>query len=73
MMMSKKRKLESLQALGVLKPQDVKQIQSALGQSRVEASHISMANIRWGSLVVVIGLSYASLAGVIGIAWRLSH
>ena len=71
--MSKKRKLESLQSLGVLTPQDVKEMQSALARPTVVPYYITAASIRWSSLAVVVGLSYASLAIVIGVAWRLSH
>lgn len=71
--MSKKRKLESLQQLGILKPQDVKQLQSALARPTVVPYYITAASIRWGSLALVVGLSYASLAIVIGVAWKLSH
>lgn len=72
--MSKKRKLESLQQLGILNASDVKQVQAKLNPShRVEATAIAWGNVRWQSLVVVVALGWGGIASVIGIAWKLSH
>lgn len=70
--MSKKRKLESLAQLGVLKDSDVKAIQSKL-EYRVEPYRLSWHNVRWTSLAVVLTLSYGALAIVIATGWKLSH
>jgi hypothetical protein len=72
--MSKKRKLESLQQLGILKASDVKQVQAKLNPAyRVEASAITRHNVRWTSLVVVLALGWGGVAAALGVAWRLSH
>ena len=71
--MSSKRKLESLQQLGILKDRDVKRVQAALGQPTIVPGYITAASVRWSSLAVVVGLAYGSLAIVIGVAWKLSH
>ena len=72
--MSKKRKLESLQQLGILKPQDVKELQSKMNPAyRVEARQIGWHNVRWTSLVVAVALGWGTIASTIAVAWRLSH
>lgn len=71
--MSKKRKLESLQQLGILRANEVKQVQAALARPTVVPYYITRATVNWSSLAVVVGLAYGSLAIVIGVAWRLSH
>jgi hypothetical protein len=72
--MSKKRKLESLQQLGILKASEVKQVQARLDPThRVVPYYITAATVRWTSLAAVMALAYGSLAIIIGVAWRLSH
>ena len=72
--MSKKRKLESLQQLGILKPQDVKELQSKMNPAyRVEASRLGWHNVRWLSLAVAVALGWGSIATTVAVAWRLSH
>ena len=72
--MSKKRKLESLQQLGVLKPQDVRQIQAKLNPAyRIETTAMRLHNLRWASLSIVAALGWGSIAVAIGMAWKLSH
>ena len=72
--MSKKRKLESLQQLGVLTPKDVKLVQARINPSyRVEQTQTSWHTVRWASLSVVAALGWGSIAVAIGTAWKLSH
>ena len=71
--MSKKRKLESLAQLGILKASEVKQVQSALGQPRVVATNITWHNVRWQSLAVVAALGWGLIASTVAVAWKLSH
>lgn len=70
--MSKKRKLESLAQLGMLKDSDVKAIQNKL-EYRAEAYNLNWHNLRWTSLAVVASLGFGSIASAIGLAWKLSH
>jgi len=72
--MSKKRKLESLQQLGVLKPEDVRQIQAKLNPAyRIETPAMRLHNLRWANLSVVAALGWGSIATTIAVAWKLSH